>query len=282
MINSEIKCPNCFEVLLTKPKRKQECPHCKKFIFVRKGELVTEDESMIIDWLDFFEEFEISRRLGLVEFEDAQIIRQNSRLRIYETREKLRDKLGYQPTIPETIWEILNEFLMKYRGDDYALEQIHSAMARWAIIEVKDPTQYVLEAERLQERLKKKMLEELEIVDDEEDGPPRPRNRRFPYERIDYIKRLRLKGEIDRAERLLMKEKGAFFVLDELRKIASTRARIAKKSGDWEAVIKHLEGYTKYAAKWRSYSVRNFKHAPYSHTARDNKLLEEAKKKLGR
>jgi len=156
MINSEIKCPNCFEVLITKPKRKQECPHCKKLIFVRKGELVTEDESMIVDWPDFFEEFEISRRLGLVEFEDAQIIRQGSRLSIYETREKLRDKLGYQPTIPETIWAILNEFLIKYRGDDYALEQIHNAMARWAIIEVKDPTQYVLEAERLQERLKKK------------------------------------------------------------------------------------------------------------------------------
>jgi hypothetical protein len=281
MVDSEIKCPNCFKELPTKLKRKKECPHCGKFIFVRKSQLVTEDESIIIDWLDFFEEFEISRHPNLVEFEEAQILRKSSRQGIYETRERLREKLGYQPTVPDTIWAILNEFLIKYTGDDLALEQIHRAMARLASSEVKDPTQYVLEADKLQEQLKKRMLEELEIVDDEESIPPRSGNKRISWERLDYIKRLRKNGEIDKAETMLMKEKGAFFVLDELRKIASIRARIAKRRGDWETVIKHLEGYTKYAAKWRSYSVRYYKHAPYLHTARDNKLLEEAKKKLG-
>ena len=279
MINSEITCPNCFERLPTKPKRKQKCPYCGKFIFVRSSQLVTEDESIIIDWLDFFEEFEISRHSNLVEFEEAQILRQSSRQSIYEAREKLRDKLGYQPTVPETMQVILNEFLIRYAGNDSALEQIYRAMARLASSEFNDPTQYLLEAERLQNQLKKKMLEELDNEeDDDDDKSPKISF----WERLDYMKRLRKKGEIDKAEIMLMKEKGAFFVLDELRKIASARARIAKRSGDWEAVIKYLDGYTKYAAKWRSYSVRYYKHAPYLHTARDNKLLEEAKKKLGR
>jgi hypothetical protein len=281
MINSKITCPNCFEILPTMPKRKQKCPHCGKFIFVRSSQLVTEDESIVIDWLDFFEEFEISLHSDLVEFEEAQVLRQSSRQSIYEVREKLRDKLGYQPTVPETIRVILNEFLIRYAGNDLALEQIYRAMARLASSEVNDPTQYLLEAERLRDRLKKKMLEELDIEEDKEDDEDESPTPSF-YERVDYIKRLRKKGEIDKAEIMIMKEKGAFFVLDELRKIASTRASIAKRSGDWEAVIKHLESYTEYAAKWRSYSVKRFHHAPYLHTARDNKLLEEAKKKLGR
>lgn len=269
MINSEIKCPNCFEVLLSKPKRKQECPHCKKFIFVRKGELVTKDQSIIIDWLEFFEELEMSHHDNL-ELEEDQILRQSiresSRQSIYEAREKLRDKLGYQPTIYETIWAILNEFLIRYAGDDSALEQIYRAMASLVSREGKDPTQYILEAERLKKQQKKKLLDDLDIEEDDEDEPPALRKRMFLGDALPYIRMLRRKGQFNKAEMMLMNGLPSPAVCDELRKIASTRAKIAKRGGDWESVLRHLEGYNKYAAKWRAYCVKTGNQEPPLHT----------------
>jgi len=100
------------------------------------------------------------------------------------------------------------------------------------------------------------------------------------HEELTSIRNLRRQGELDKAEKILLKGEPSPAVLDELRKTSSARARLAKKDGDWEAVVRHLERYTSYAQKWRRYCVKMANQEPPTHTARDRKLLHEAKSKL--
>jgi len=100
------------------------------------------------------------------------------------------------------------------------------------------------------------------------------------HEELASIRKLRRQGKLDEAEKILLKGEPSPAVLDELRKIASARARLAKKEGDWEAVVRHLERYTSYAQKWRWYCVKMTNQEPPIHTAQDRKLLHEAKSKL--
>ena len=57
-------------------------------------------------------------------------------------------------------------------------------------------------------------------------------------------------------------------VVDELRKIASHRAREAKKKGDWKSVIDHLEGYQQIAEEYKEECIRIANQAPRDHTKR--------------
>ena len=83
-------------------------------------------------------------------------------------------------------------------------------------------------------------------------------------------------GKFEQAEELLYKADPTPAVLDELRKTASEKAKIAKRNEDWESVVRYLETYNEYAAKWQGYLNQESR----SHTASDNKLLQEAKRKL--
>jgi hypothetical protein len=100
------------------------------------------------------------------------------------------------------------------------------------------------------------------------------------HKELASVRKLRGKGKLDEAEKILLKGEPSPSVLDELRKIASAKARLAKKEGDWEAVVRHLEGYSSYAKKWRRYCVKTVNQEPPTHAARDRKLLQEAKSKL--
>ena len=100
------------------------------------------------------------------------------------------------------------------------------------------------------------------------------------HEELALIRKLRRQGELDKAEKILLKGEPSPAVLDELRKIASAKARLAKKEGDWEAVVCHLESYTSYAQKWRRHCVKMANQEPPIHTARDQELLHDAKSKL--
>lgn len=94
------------------------------------------------------------------------------------------------------------------------------------------------------------------------------------------VRQLRKDSRFDEAEHILMKAEPVPAVLDELRKIASSRAAAAKKSGNWAAVVSHLEDYNRYAAQYRVYCLKVVNQAPPDHTERDKKLLKEAKAKL--
>jgi hypothetical protein len=95
-----------------------------------------------------------------------------------------------------------------------------------------------------------------------------------------YIRSLLAEGDLDQAEGLLLGAEPSPAVLDGLRKIASARARRAKKAGDWQAVLEHLEGYTAYAEECREHCMITVNQALPSHTKRDRTLLEKAKAKL--
>lgn len=94
------------------------------------------------------------------------------------------------------------------------------------------------------------------------------------------IRKLRTSGDLEKAESVLLNAEPSPAVADELRKIASARARLAKKQGDWKEVIKHLESYTTHAQKVKPYCLKIANQKPPALTAGDTKLLMEAKRRL--
>lgn len=242
------KCPNCDAVLQAKPTRKQDCPYCKKSIFVRDGELVTEEQATILDWSVTLESFGISRKA------------------FDEQRNKLSKKFGAQASVNDTLWQIFNNLIITKTTNRGVLEQVFREMARLVSSEGKDPTPYLVEAEKIrngstdkQHRSKKQVF--------------------LGHDELKYVRGLRKEGKLEKAEQLLLKAEPSPAVLDELRKIASARAKAAKKNSDWVAVVTSLESYTTYANEWREYCIKMANQAPPELTESDALLLKEAKEK---
>ena len=99
-------------------------------------------------------------------------------------------------------------------------------------------------------------------------------------EELAAVRQLRTEGNLDKAEQILHAGEPSEAVLDELRKVASARARDCRRTGDWEGVIRHLGNYTEYAQEWRAYCIEMVSAEPPAHTKQDLKLLEEARIKL--
>ena len=97
------------------------------------------------------------------------------------------------------------------------------------------------------------------------------------HEELANVRLLRSEGKLDQVEELLRKAEPSAAVLDELRKTASARAKIAKKNGDWKSVIECLVGYETYAAEQRDYCIKMVNQEPPEHTATDKKLLAHAR-----
>ena len=96
-------------------------------------------------------------------------------------------------------------------------------------------------------------------------------------EKLAAVGRLSVNGEYDIVDKILLISKLSPAVLDQLRKNASRKAKNAKKSEDWEKVIEYLEGYTKYANRWKSYCVQFVMEEPPFHTNKDQSLLKLAR-----
>lgn len=243
------KCPTCGKRLQTKPKRKQKCPHCGSLILVRAGQLVTEDEARTSDWLARLEPFGVSRR----DFEKEQV--------------KLTKQFGEPAGVNDTVWRILNSFVMKFAEDPGTLERVYRQMASLVAKEGKDPTPYLLEAEKARrKRAGHQARSDKQVF--------------LAHDELAYVRGLRNEGKLDQAEELLMKAEPSPAVLDELRKTASARARKAKKEGNWRAVVQHLERYSSYAEECREHCIDTVNQEPPAHTKRDKRLLQEAKTKL--
>jgi len=97
------------------------------------------------------------------------------------------------------------------------------------------------------------------------------------HEELANVRLLRSEGKLDQVEELLKKAKPSAAVLDEIRKTASARAKIAKKNGDWKSVIEYLAGYESYAREQRDTCVKMVNQEPPEHTATDKKLLAKAR-----
>ena len=97
------------------------------------------------------------------------------------------------------------------------------------------------------------------------------------HEKLIAVGRLSVNGEYDLVDKILLISKPSPAVLDQFRKNASRKARVAKKSEDWEKVIECLEGYTKYANRWKNFCIQFVNQEPPSHTKQDQALLKLAK-----
>jgi hypothetical protein len=249
-IDEQRECPNCKAIQEAKPSRKHECPYCHKLILIRDRRLVTEEEAAILDWLSRLEGYGVTRG----DFD--------------KHRDELSIKFGFRAGINDTIWRILNRLVSEYVHSDTALELVYRDMARLVSGEGKDPTEFLIQAEKAARRHGRG----LEIAAEKEVF--------LGSDELKYVHRLRSDGKLDKAEELLLKAEPSPAVLDELRKVASEMARGAKKNGEWEAVVQHLEGYVLYASKWRERCLSMGNQEPPAHTQSDIRLLCEAKERL--
>ena len=249
LFRESFKCPACGNLLEEKPKRKQICSHCGNAILVRDGKLVTEEGAFIIDWLMRLEYFGVSRK----DFNQA--------------RNQLTKQFGKNASANDTIWRILNNLVIKFGTDNTFLEQVYREMSSIVSAEGIDPTPYLLEAEKAREKQMNK--------------PSKHQNKLFlGHDELSYARQLRIDGKLDQAEEFLMNGEPSPAVLDEIRKIASVRARQKKNECDWVAVIYHLEKYSSYADKNRKYCIEMVNQEPPSHTKSDIALLKKAKANL--
>lgn len=97
-------------------------------------------------------------------------------------------------------------------------------------------------------------------------------------EALDALRCLREDGELDTVEDVLLKAEPTPAVADELRKTLSEKARLAKKQGDWQGVMHHLERYVDYADKWREHCIDLVNQEPPPLTDSDKKLLDKARR----
>lgn len=299
LFNAPSKCPNCGKVLSSKPTRKVDCPHCGETIRVRKGELISEEDFHIHGWIDHLEFLGVSMVL------------------FNRHRDELSKQFGFKASVNDTVWRILNRLIINYGADNAALEQIYRSMSKLVSSEGKDPTPYLLEAEKARESLTEKYrnystsLEELsselnqilygdtipesasekeypinvspnskKSINDSSGNALNPPRLLLGHDELVFVCGLRRQGKLDQAEEFLKKAEPSPAVLDELRKTASARAKTAKKNGDWKAVFQHLNSYTDYANKCRDHCIKTVNQEPPVHTKSDTKLLLEAENKL--
>src|SRR5450759_769134 len=91
-------CPYCHQRLDTTPKRKVVCPHCKRPVYVRMGELVTDDEAQTRDLLGYLAQLDIERK----QFDKA--------------RADLSKRFSITASVHDTAWSILNGIISKTRN----------------------------------------------------------------------------------------------------------------------------------------------------------------------
>ena len=84
LFKKKLTCPNCGNRLDKKPTRKKKCPHCSEFIFVRQGELYTEEQAEIMDQVRYLEQYGASQKM----FEEA--------------RKELSEHFGSQASVRDT------------------------------------------------------------------------------------------------------------------------------------------------------------------------------------
>ena len=162
------KCPSCGLALETSPARKQECPSCGTSIVVRSGGFVAEEEATIAQWPSRLQGFGVTQN----DFE--------------ERRRELGKRLGMRPSVNDTVWTILDAATRDHADDNAALETVYRLMSALVSGEGKDPTMYLVEAEKARNRydsVPEAMQKQVFLGQDE----------------LQYVRRLRKEGKLDKA-----------------------------------------------------------------------------------
>ena len=120
-------CPYCGFTLEPRPRRKKKCPHCGEPIFVRQGNLLTQEQAEVGDWLNRVEYLGVTRK----DFD--------------RNRQELAKQFGFTPSVNDTIWRVLNSLIVPGRSHQ-ELRFVYQEMADLVWKEGKDPKPYQAEA----------------------------------------------------------------------------------------------------------------------------------------
>jgi len=115
----KIECPYCKQQLDKAPARKTKCPHCGNQIFVRKRELVTEEEAQVLDWVSRLEDY------GLTEQKFEKI------------RNELSKRFKTKATVNDTIWSFFNSWINAHPISERT-KNVYYEMARLVSMEGRD------------------------------------------------------------------------------------------------------------------------------------------------
>lgn len=145
MAVEKARCPHCGEPLEKKPARKKKCPHCSKDIYVRGGELLTEEQ--------IEQRACVSRWMGILERRGV------SHAMFTDERKKLSQQFGFEAPFRDTVWRVLNT-LVAGQTDLLDLETLYLFMGDFVEEEGKDPAPYVQQAMQVMEaRIRREVLD---------------------------------------------------------------------------------------------------------------------------
>lgn len=136
-INPEAICPYCKTVLNKFPLRKTKCPHCKKYIFIRKlldsknKTLLTEEQAQEID---IEREKEYLKYKGFHHLESYGITKDE----FIKRKKEHYLKFGIENNNDDVVWSFFNELLIKNANDADKLRMIYYTMAELLHQEGKD------------------------------------------------------------------------------------------------------------------------------------------------
>jgi len=123
-------CPYCGCNLPKALKRKGECQFCKKTIYVRNRNMVTEYEANKIDWLVRMEFHGITNEI----FENQRM--------------ELLNRWHKAPLFNDICWSILNKLILKYKLDYSSSSSIYLEMAHILELEGKSNKHMILQANK--------------------------------------------------------------------------------------------------------------------------------------
>lgn len=126
-MTEKIACPYCKGAFRERVTPQIRCPKCGNIILVRKGNLLTQEEADIEDWVRRVEYLGVTVSYFREQWKAA------------------RKQLGEQPELNDVAWQILNNLLLTKRRNRSA---VYLEMAYIARSEGKDPNPYLAEANR--------------------------------------------------------------------------------------------------------------------------------------
>lgn len=135
-VTDKAKCPYCNATLASRPKRGKRCPHCGETIRVSRGELITQEEARIREWVGRLGRFGVTRK------------------DLLKARKRLSRRFGTQASLNDTAWGILNRLVTKIRPEEQS--HVYEEMARLARIEGRDAKPFIAEARRAELRAYKR------------------------------------------------------------------------------------------------------------------------------
>jgi hypothetical protein len=127
-------CPYCGFWFEKAPTRKKKCPECQQYIFVRFGQLCTEEEKEIFDWLSHYW---IYAELGI------------TRDLFDKTRQQLSREFGCVASVQDTKWRILNQISTPEKSFTYR-KFAYQAMAKILEEEGKSADHVLSEAHKME------------------------------------------------------------------------------------------------------------------------------------